>query len=371
MKKLIRVSCLVLCGMAAAPAMAQEQKDTSLELTDFRMPVSPAFGIMDLSPTSVERPTSPKALGLTMLNFTGSGGALPKNFALEISPYWMVRHKNETVFKYLGIRKTGRSPVTSGFLRKLTISAATWFNDSSKNYLPNTNYTGLGVRTNLLTWWGDARSKYMQEVLAVRNQERKLAEELFPMRVDDPDVFQQIVDSIRTARRTNETKISEILPLIVVDGAYARSTSFFENTWENRRFNRSAIWVNASVHPRVDKEANHYVFAVASFRYLRDNLLTDTLHAVFSRESAVDIGFRVGYERKDLAVSVEYVSRNYNGNAGHDSQRTVGIVQYRVSPSLSLFGTFGKNFGVKDNLFTMLGLNWGWGRQALAHNNEE
>ncbi len=122
--------------------------------------------------------------------------------------------------------------------------------------------------------------------------------------------------------------------------------------------------MNASVHPRVDKQANHYVFAVASFRYLRDNLLTDTAQNIFNRESAMDIGFRVGYERKDLAVSIEHVRRSYNGSAGQDSKRTVGILQYRVSRSLFLFGTFGKNFGVKDNLFTMLGVNWGWGGRS-------
>ncbi len=165
-----------------------------------------------------------------MLNFTGSGGALPKNFSLEISPYWMVRHRYENVYKYLGIRKTGKSPVSTGILRKLTVSAATWFNDSSKNYLPNTNYTGIGIRTNLLTWWGDARSKYMREVLAVRHNERKMAEALFPERVEDPDTFRVVVDSIRKAGRTNETKISEILPLLVIDGAWAQSSSFYQNT---------------------------------------------------------------------------------------------------------------------------------------------
>lgn len=85
------------------------QNEDSLKLEDLKAPTSPGFSLLDLSPTSVERPTSPKQIGLNLLNFVSSDNALPKNFAIEFAPFWLTKHRGETIFKYLSLKDTSGS----------------------------------------------------------------------------------------------------------------------------------------------------------------------------------------------------------------------------------------------------------------------
>jgi hypothetical protein len=58
-----------------------------------------------------------------------------------------------------------------------------------------------------------------------------------------------------------------------------------------------------------------------------------------------------------------------NEESVQDSNRTAGLLEYRIQDDLVLFGTFGQDFekatGAKP-LVTLLGLNFGFGQRAAV-----
>src|SRR2546428_11903804 len=77
---------LALASSALAAAGAAQTAPGGLE--ELRTPTSPAFVLLDLTPSAVERPTTPKALAASLLAATGDLQFLPRNYAIDVAPYW-------------------------------------------------------------------------------------------------------------------------------------------------------------------------------------------------------------------------------------------------------------------------------------------
>src|SRR2546425_9034637 len=78
---------LALASSALAAAGAAQTAPGGLE--ELRTPASPAFVLLDLTPSAVERPTTPKALAASLLAATGDLQFLPRNYAIDVAPYWL------------------------------------------------------------------------------------------------------------------------------------------------------------------------------------------------------------------------------------------------------------------------------------------
>src|SRR6476661_4558884 len=59
-------------------------------------PSSPAFVLLGLSPTSIERPTTGNSAVLSLVSGIEDIHAAPGQFALETAPYWWSSHRNLT-----------------------------------------------------------------------------------------------------------------------------------------------------------------------------------------------------------------------------------------------------------------------------------
>src|SRR3989442_3321906 len=81
---------LALASSALAAAGAAQTAPGGLE--ELRTPASPAFVLLDLTPSAVERPTTPKALAASLLAATGDLQFLPRNYAIDVAPYWLPPH---------------------------------------------------------------------------------------------------------------------------------------------------------------------------------------------------------------------------------------------------------------------------------------
>ncbi len=55
-----------------------------------RTPTSPAFTVLGVEPNSVERPNTPSSLALSLQNLSSDFKSLAKDFAVEVSPYWLM-----------------------------------------------------------------------------------------------------------------------------------------------------------------------------------------------------------------------------------------------------------------------------------------
>ncbi|MFD1604048.1 hypothetical protein ACFSJW_08925 [Flavobacterium artemisiae] len=385
---------------------ANAQQDISIE--DLKTPHSPGFQILDIAPTSIERPANPKALGVSLLSLTSSGTVIPKNFAMEISPYWYTKSDNANVYQYLSINTENKETFDiKGILRKMSISIASVFNDStSGSLIKNTNYISFGVRTTLFTYREASQNEKLNQSL--KNITDKIKEiksndiekrKLIGMRVKyrselnnetDQDKKAVIISKIASIETQIDNlieaspeelekkldadeevqkniKLLKQLPLFQLDGAFAYSEAIPGNKYENNRFNRSGFWLNASFNAlSINKEKlNDCLSILGTLRFITDNTLVENTLNEFKKNKAFDYGLKAEYTVNDFSVSIEYLKREYSDNSELNSERTVGLLEYKLNDNLYFTGTYGKNFGAENNLFTLFGINYGFGKSSL------
>jgi len=93
-KHLLKIFLVILINQLFAfrnNIVAQENK---IEIEDLKATGSPAFTILGINPTAIERPQTPKAMGVTLLNAFNNINVIPKSFAFEVTPYWLSSHNN-------------------------------------------------------------------------------------------------------------------------------------------------------------------------------------------------------------------------------------------------------------------------------------
>ncbi len=71
------------------------QPYTELSLDLLRTPSSPAFQILDVGVTKIERPYSPTDFMVSVNQASDNFTTIPLNYAIDISPFWLV--KGETI----------------------------------------------------------------------------------------------------------------------------------------------------------------------------------------------------------------------------------------------------------------------------------
>jgi len=110
----------------AGLASAQEEPASIPEFVTLRTPTSPAFVLLGITPTTVERPTTPRAVATSFLShFTEGGGAiLPRQFALEVGPYWLWSHPRLTIEDYMGAGGSLGNKLGTSLQRTLSIAVA-------------------------------------------------------------------------------------------------------------------------------------------------------------------------------------------------------------------------------------------------------
>ncbi|GGH67142.1 hypothetical protein HNQ91_001720 [Filimonas zeae] len=376
-------------------------------LKDLRTPNSPGFQILDISPSNIERPTNPKAFALGVLNLSTQGSVIPKNFSFELSPYWYFKPQNATVYKYLNIQgPDSNRHVFSGILNKLSVSLASSFIDSSSgSVFKNTNYVSAGIRTNLITLRSagqHARNRAAVAGIAARmkafgDNSRAAKGQLKILFVQYEDSARRAISEIAKAEMKakslqvqaeidkldaawpatleglmdNDAAVQEYFtsleeaPLFQLNVAYAYSSAFPDNMYKSKRFNRSGLWLDAALSGAGLTTKLKAFSLIASARFMTDNVLTDTARFVFDRKNALDVGGRLEYSLERFSIGIEYLKRSYSGAGEYNSERTVGVIQYKVSDNLFITGTYGKNFGNVKNLFTLLGVNWGMGKSTV------
>lgn len=92
---------ILLLTFCFTAAQAQDEQTPNQELTldELSSPNLPAFTILGLNPTEVNKPTTARALALSFANSFENKG-LASDLALEFTPFWFAKHSNLTFDKY-------------------------------------------------------------------------------------------------------------------------------------------------------------------------------------------------------------------------------------------------------------------------------
>jgi hypothetical protein len=165
---------------------AQNATQTSTTPTfdlDLKVPEDPAFTILGVSPTNVERPTIPSALGMSLLSSTSSStNFIPNNYALQVAPYWLGRPSVEFLdYLYPSVHQS--------LAQTLSLSFATAKSGGTGAPESATDISG-GVRTSIRA--GRASTAFMNSLaslLAVSSEDAAMAGVLNEVsRLAKPDV---------------------------------------------------------------------------------------------------------------------------------------------------------------------------------------
>lgn len=141
----MRTLLIILALLFTFHGFSQDSLNVNFE--SFEIPNSPAFILLDEAPTSIQRPNSTRAFALDLLQDVTDDGVL-ENIAVEVTPFWLIKHNSMNPKKFYGIRDANAEG-TEGFnpfakLKLASISAA-YVNsgDSIVNF-------SVGVRTTLI-----------------------------------------------------------------------------------------------------------------------------------------------------------------------------------------------------------------------------
>lgn len=370
-----------------------------IELKDLKVPTSPAFSLLDFSPQVIESPGNIKAFTLSLLSNTAESNGLPRNFAFEFAPYWFFRHPKMNVYKYFGLSRGSdregdfsikfRPDIFYG-IRSTSLSLGSVFKDSSEQNPFNLNYIGYSLRSNLINVRSAIVNKALYNSVATVNAalQRTLLQAIASCNELEGEERIKCIgefisaakDSLLNSSRERFFELLNVRPLFSVDIALASSTVFRRNNWNEHNRYRTGAWITLGYNqPLISGsrirddvknllECRNYVNAVVMIRTLKDNTTTDFEN--FTEFSVTDFGGRIEFEFNKFALGIESIRRINNDNKDFNTNRTVGILQYKINDQLYLLGTFGKNFGDFNNLVSLIGINWGLGKNALYNRFE-
>ena len=314
--------------LAGAAKEARAALERLPELNKMRAPDSPAFDILDASPSEIQRPTSVSQLALNLGTFLGGGSLIvPKSLSLEVAPYWLRSHPTLT------LEALERQRFRKVF-RNTTISLGTRSVDASQD-VPNP-YTDLAAGIRLKLYDGKPSLKCALELQTIKMKAADAATAgLVPadVMVDLSQRFppQELDAAVEAWKAARVKTIEDMLPRLseaclagaaarmglLVDAAGAAAWRFTTSSFDSGRFNTWAAGITAGW-------AEPLWSVLVLTRYQRIDIISES-------EGALDVGARIVFASSRFAISSEGIHREVRG---HDPRyRVVALVEYAILPA--------------------------------------
>ena len=295
----------VFCLLAALQLPAQD-----ISISQLSMPSSPGWVLADKAPASIEKPTTPRAFGVSLLN-------LLQGSAVEVTPFWFASKPDLEYSDW--IRKK------SLFIETFNISAATFKTDTN-------SLLSVGVRTQVI------RIFSKEQLTRLKEQEDRIIE-LLVSRDNNGNLD---LPAIAKAHDQLEQLQNRGLFSVELAGAYLGNSTTF--TFKDLQSSKAGIWGNIRWSP-----AKSQLDFVALARYAWSvNTLTDT--------TFLDYGLSVNYETVKFNIAIELVKR-HNFTLKENLHRLALLANYQINKNLSIVASVGRNFEKENTLFTLFGLN--------------
>ena len=361
MKKTISSVLLFLTTLFAT---AQFNPGDSIEITDLEIPSSPAFILLDQAPSVISRLEDPKAFTFNLLNTIVQDNNLPRNFAMEVTPFWYFSKNNETALKHKGIKQPKKDKfVQAPFhnLNKASLSMALVTSIDSLSGMTQNNLS-FGFRTNILTLFRkkyakDLGNKYKKSFRSTEKLVEDAQNEALKNNINlESAEFAKLFENLVKERKLDSIAIlTEQKPLLALDGAIAYSRLFDNDNFNSDRFGRFGAWLTLSSSYKFKRNNGFFNFYVLT-RWLQDETVRDAMGMIKERDY-FDVGAKIEFEFKKLVLSLEHISRS--GENTPNTKRTSGVINFKVNDDVQLEGSFGNNFGMNDDLISLFGVRWG------------
>lgn len=373
MKRIFFLFISVLISIATY----SQNKDPLPSLNSIRTPNSPAFSVLGVQPTSVERPNTPADLAVAMDNATEGFKKFPQNFAVEFSPYWMSKAPVSLDWR----RDTVRS-LDESVIRTFSASVAAISKEFNKKELRGLSY---GVRAFLLSGKTSGKSigaikaleKQLEEFSARYNEmaaakERAIAVEYFSRikaaeteeerkqiglwyadeRMKIAGIKEQWLkeqdEKIKNQQQEFAPQREGLIVEIAYAGAYRNDTA---NT--DLKKNGYAFWITPSY------VTGDYSL-VGVYRQVKDS----------SSNKSQEYGVRLIYSKDRYAISAEYLKGKYDSEVAlPNRERFSFLFEYMLDEKLWLslsLGEDNKNIQGTQSIFSTLGIRYNFAKNRYS-----
>ncbi|MBD3581289.1 hypothetical protein [Flavobacterium selenitireducens] len=309
---------MLLCLLGVTSALWAQG---TVELKDLETPASPGLILLDKTPESIAKPSTPQGVSASLLGMLSNGGG-----ALEFAPYWLFDHPKLTAKKIL---ENNQDYVW----RHISVSGATLKGN-------DTTRVSAGLRARLF----EHRNK---DSIATATD---LLKTINSLAAEDLDGNSEKIAELRT-------RYLNILehPIFSIDFAAAITGITNNQSFDDVLLSRWGVWVNFN---RYVSEKNSFTGMI---RYLGNEILDGYQESV----KLGDVGVRYNYEVEKFTLGLEYIQRfNLTVDSKPDF-RLAAIGKYKIFDNVFLSATFGKNFSEVNNIIALGGLNFGFATSAV------
>ena len=391
---------------SAAPPATMEP----IKLSDLKTPAAPAFQLLGIAPTDVERPTTPRAVAVSLLSTLKQGDTvLPNGFAMEVAPYWLVPHNRLEFGTYI-------NPSPAQSLRQtFSVSVA-----ASKAQLPAADAIaglldiGIGVRTSPWAGRASAQVEKLRTAIFVSLTQASVVDALLdqigiPVGIIPPaiattieqlrsaphpgltnaqatTIFDNITKALRQALGASGTdaQMRTALLQLRAAGDASRKKAALELQNANQKRLGFTLDVAAAMVARTSDAQG------SDTRVTRQGVWTTTGYTAdavsllglvryvgnsddpASKSHLLDAGIRVIGMLGDLTASLEAIRRRdfSTVRVSDSASKAVITLEYKVSEDITITSSFGKDFGDTrlghdGTTVSLLGVNFGLGSRPV------
>ncbi|MEM5566872.1 hypothetical protein WNY78_17250 [Psychroserpens sp. AS72] len=367
----------ILILLLTSTVFAQTDTNPVAALENLAPPSSPAFILMDLTPSNIMVPENIQAFSIqTISAFSGdsSNGLSNNNYAVEFQPYWYVKRENMNFFKYNNLKKNKAVRTANSSPEDYTcynVFGDAWKRASISLALMNGNfnvfenpqsYVSVGARTRLLSFkTNEQRSAIVSQYSAY---EQFMSSQEVIMIFANPSLSASEKNKAITNLDTYKTIVNDFentlnrKPLFALDVAVAYSHFMGDKSQDlDDAFGRLGVWASGDLAfytPTIGDNGHIHFYGV--FRYLRDGLNINPESGEFRIEEALDYGAKLEFELNNLSFGYEYITRDINND---NEERSMGSIRYKINNAFTLNGGFGKNFKSDGETIALFGIQWG------------
>ena len=372
-------SAFVLLSAASLEVSAQtggDQTSGPLSLNLLTAPSSPAFVLLGVEPTSVERPGSITDVAVSLRSATDDFSVLPESYALSVAPWWLTSAADRLTYEQY---RSGRDAL----LRTATISLGTaTVTDAASG--ESTTSLGLGLRVALVQGEIDEDSAYVAGLASLRRALDSLTARLAVLHValitSDPvltELNEQFDATQDAADRARIQNLIEVRTQALTESADAELRRKYVDEIEEVRLRtaalperRSGFNLDLAVGSVIDFLGGE--FDRGDLRSL-GTWLTGSLEypwgaalgvARMQWEPALDVtnfdlGGRLILDHTDgLSLSAEGLARLFPNVDNRETEWRVAVLaDYSIASNRLLSFSFGRDFDGRRSENLILGLN--------------
>lgn len=308
---------------------------------DLSVPTSPAFAILGITPDNVIRPTSPRELGMALLNGVGPDGTFQSGVAIDTAPYLLLAGKNKTLADY-------RDHYSIRFLSRTQFSFATAKGAQDKD-------PSLKLALGLHFIFFDNGDPRLDDVYI--NELQSAYDDLGFIDPEDPGAegAARVKWQAATAKARKDAKARN----------WNRSSwslgiapSWIDKTGDsgNYDWNGGAVWTSFAygfdTEPFLDTGLDKNSQLIVHLRYRNHEEIPDpaATGTFYTQDNALAaLRLRMGSPEFNVSLDASYVRAWNSGLHDGHSWRAAMVLERKMAPNLWFRLSYGKELDTPDN----------------------